>query len=233
MLKRASEGPLPAAGLPDRPHNVMGGFDLLKYVGLIRRRGPVIAVFAVLGGVLGAIYALQLTAVYTATATLMLDSSPNSMMPTDPSYVAYLDDGRIESELAIIGSTSVAKRVAQKLKLDDAAPAPESPSISQTLFSHLKSLLGGSEPAVKEPDPVVADDAFERTARALQGAIQVRRRGFSYLINVSYTSPNPDQAAAIANAFADEYLVDQLETRYEDTKRTNDWLNERLGDLRE
>ncbi len=31
------------------------------------------------------------------------------------------------------------------------------------------------------------------------------------LIQVFYTSPSPDKAATVANAFADAYLVDQLD----------------------
>ena len=31
---------------------------------------------------------------------------------------------------------------------------------------------------------------------------------------------------------ADEYLVDQLEAKYDATKRATDWLNERLGELK-
>ena len=50
--------------------------------------------------------------------------------------------------------------------------------------------------------------------RSLQG-VSVTRQGYSYLIDVSYTSENPTLAAAVANGFADEYLVDQLESRYE------------------
>ena len=69
-------------------------------------------------------------------------------------------------------------------------------------------------------------------AKGLQGGVSVTRQGFSYLIDVSYTSDNPSRAAAVANGFADEYLVDQLESRYDATRRTNEWLSERLGDLR-
>ena len=58
------------------------------------------------------------------------------------------------------------------------------------------------------------DDPLERAAKGLQGGVSVSRQGFSYLINVSYTSDNPSHAAAVANGFAEEYLVDQLESRY-------------------
>ncbi len=53
------------------------------------------------------------------------------------------------------------------------------------------------------------------------------------MIDISYSSANPALAAQIANTFANEYLVDQLESRYEATRRANEWLSERLGELRE
>ena len=99
------------------------------------------------------------------------------------------------------------------------------------MLGHLKSLVTEA-PAEKEDTVTIAEDPIEDLAKDLQGGVDVGRQGFSYFIDVSYTSDNPELAAAIANGFVDEYLVDQLETRYEATRRTNDWLNERLGDLR-
>ena len=39
-------------------------------------------------------------------------------------------------------------------------------------------------------------------------------------------------SATIANAFADAYLDDQLEAKYQAVARANNWLNGRLGDLK-
>ena len=188
--------------------------------------------FGLLAGLFGAIYALQLIPVYTATATLLLDNTQQPTLPVDPAYSSYIDDGRIESEIAIIRSSDVAKRVAAKLNLAEApSDAVEEPSVTRLLIDHLKSLVSAEAPKT-EQEIVPADDADERLAKGLQSGVTVRREGFSYIIAISYTSPNPSLASAVANGFADEYLVDQLETRYESTRRTNDWLNERLADLR-
>jgi succinoglycan biosynthesis transport protein ExoP len=63
--------------------------------------------------------------------------------------------------------------------------------------------------------------------------VVVERREWSYVIDITYSSANPALAAQIANTFANEYLVDQLESRYEATRRANEWLSARLGELRE
>lgn len=237
MLKRASDPALGSAGyrgrdLDDAPG--VGGIDLLKHVGMLRRRGPLVAAFGLIAGLFGSIYALQLVPLYQATATLLIDPNQSNSLSPDPSggYGTYVDAGKIESELAIIGSSSVAKRVVDKLKLDQ-APEPEiaEPSATALIIGQIKSLVLGAQEK-SEPAIDLAADPREKMARQVQGGVGVKRIGFSYLIAVSYTSKNAPQAAAIANAFADEYLVDQLESRYDSTRRANDWLNERLADLR-
>src|SRR6185436_14027867 len=52
-------------------------------------------------------------------------------------------------------------------------------------------------------------------------------------IRVTFDSTDRQKAATIANAIADQYIVDQLETKFDASKRASDWLGERLGQLGE
>lgn len=66
---------------------------------------------------------------------------------------------------------------------------------------------------------------------------QVRRNlvavqsGISYVISISMRAHDPDIAAAIANAVADQYIQDQLATKQAATQRAIDWLDKRLVEL--
>ena len=85
--------------------------------------------------------------------------------------------------------------------------------------------------------PPPTQEEIERRTRAnvitaLQEAVSVRVHGRSRVIDVTATSVQPKLAAAIVNTLADLYLVDQLEAKFEATKRATDWLNERVQDLR-
>ena len=236
MLKRVfdpNQRPVANATQAPEPAPGVAGIDLLKYLGLARRRGPLVAAFGLIAGLLGSIYAMQLVPVYQATATLLIDpSQSNALSPAGGGYNTYVDDGRIESELAIISSSSVARRVVEKLRLDE-EPAPEmaEPSATAQIIAQMKSVIF-AVPEKSEPSIDLTSDPKDILARQVQYGVGVKRVGFSYLIDVSYTSENSAKAAAIANAFVDEYLVDQLESRYDATRRANDWLNVRLGDLR-
>jgi succinoglycan biosynthesis transport protein ExoP len=55
----------------------------------------------------------------------------------------------------------------------------------------------------------------------------------TYAIEIDFQSFDPDRAAQIANAVADAYMVDTLEAKYQTTRRTAMWLQDRLKELRE
>jgi polysaccharide biosynthesis transport protein len=68
---------------------------------------------------------------------------------------------------------------------------------------------------------------------ALQGALVVNRpAGQGYTLAVSITSMDPARAARLANAVAEAYLVDKLDTRFEAARRASSWLSDRLAELR-
>ncbi len=186
-----------------------------------------VAVIGFLTALLGAIYALQLTPVYTAKATLLIDTNQKNIINAE-AIVSGIgrDNSALESELELIRSYDVAKRVVRKLKLDDKSKA-EPAKISAV--RQLLSLVFSREPA---PEPVFNENRTDRIIRSLSKSISVDRKGWTYVVDIKYTSDSPTKAAQVANAFADEYLVDQLEANYEVTRRANDWLSERLGALR-
>ncbi|MGH6958691.1 MAG: polysaccharide biosynthesis tyrosine autokinase [Caulobacteraceae bacterium] len=51
------------------------------------------------------------------------------------------------------------------------------------------------------------------------------------MIDVGFTSKSPEKSADIANAFADKYLSEQLQAKYEATQQATAWLNDRLAEL--
>src|SRR5262249_6996419 len=54
-----------------------------------------------------------------------------------------------------------------------------------------------------------------------------------YVLEIRFRARNPDLAAQVANAVADAYIVDQLEAKYQATRRASVWLQDRLRELRQ
>lgn len=93
---------------------------------------------------------------------------------------------------------------------------------SPALMNELATALGMSEGG----DSSVA---AERLARS----IAVRRRGLTYVIEITATSVDPARAQMIANTYADVYVASQVNARVDTAQRANSWLSRRLAELRE
>ena len=52
------------------------------------------------------------------------------------------------------------------------------------------------------------------------------------MLTIAVTSPDPEEAARLANAVAETYLVDKLDARLDAAKRASAWLGDRLVGLR-
>jgi uncharacterized protein involved in exopolysaccharide biosynthesis len=200
MLPRSSNEPGGYAplsrGETDAWHGGGDAFDFREIVRVVQRRLPVIAGLALLGTLMATIYAFQLTPLYTAGATLMIE--PRKTKITN-SEAVLSDIGKdweaIASEVELIRSIAIARRVAQKLGLAESATA-ERPE--QTIGGLLQSvsLTGRESPPILEPDEITPH------AYAVRGGLAVSRKRDTYLIQISYTHSDPRFAARAANAFA-------------------------------
>jgi capsular exopolysaccharide synthesis family protein len=188
-----------------------------------------------LGAALGVVLALVLLAVnrpqYTATTALMVDSREEKILndaivaPFRPSSNA------IASEAAVIVAPNVLKRVVDKLELSadpDFAAHPHTPGLFGTVKAQL-FMLFGVRPREANSGEGLSDETIE-IIEALRQSIEVVPSQYTNLLQVNVTSKDPRKAARIANAVADAYLVQQLEGRYDATRRATDWLKERLDE---
>jgi succinoglycan biosynthesis transport protein ExoP len=67
----------------------------------------------------------------------------------------------------------------------------------------------------------------------LQKHLTVKRLGIAWIIEINYESRDPEQSAQFANAFADAYIADQLDSKYQATRQASTWLEGRVKDMRE
>jgi capsular exopolysaccharide synthesis family protein len=72
-----------------------------------------------------------------------------------------------------------------------------------------------------------------QASEGIGGTINVRRRGMTYVIEISARSTSAERAQLIANTFADVYIASQVNARIDTAQRANSWLSRRLAELRE
>jgi capsular exopolysaccharide synthesis family protein len=81
-----------------------------------------------------------------------------------------------------------------------------------------------------------SDPEFRGSPEAAAGALggmSVARAGEGFLLGISVISVDPAQAAKLANAIADAYVLEKLDARFEAAKRAEGWLSDRLVELRQ
>ena len=71
-----------------------------------------------------------------------------------------------------------------------------------------------------------------RTTRSIGRHLSISNDGHSVTIQIKFWSTDPYKASKIANAFADNYVQDKLETKQRQSTQINTWLDGRLVDLR-
>jgi succinoglycan biosynthesis transport protein ExoP len=202
--------------------------DLSKLIGFVKASRYTIACWTIVGLALALVYAVTATPEYTAVANLLMDSHKLQVFKDDP----VVDDGpatdaaQVESQVEIIRSKAIAAAVVKKLQLtDDPEFIAEKPNFVMTL---VRTALG-----VAAIQKVKSDQEREREASsALQNNLNVRRVGVTYVLEISYRAKSPDKAASIANSIAENYILNQLEVKYEATKRASVWLQDRIQELR-
>jgi exopolysaccharide transport family protein len=173
-----------------------------------------------------------MTSRYTAAAQILLDHRKPDVVQNEVAPRLKLDTAGIESEVTLIRSFKIARRVVDKLHLDR---DPEFTTPSRGLISKAIGAIAG---LISKPDArplrgaLGMSSEYLAAVQALRRNVSARRVGVTFVVEVFATSKNPVSAARIANAVADAYLVEQLNSRYDAVKRASGWLQQRLAGLR-
>lgn len=190
----------------------------------------------------------KMTPKYTSTTQIMLNTRDKTVIDFQ-SVVSGLpaDANQVEGEIAVITSNQLLERVIENLRLDldpeyNAKLRPEPfvkawiESSKEWVRSQLPAdvqLALGLEETPEITDPEIETEQERQEVRgALAKALSVNQVGLSVVIAISVTAEDARKAALIANTVSDQYLIDQLEAKFEETRRATAWLNERVSHLR-
>ena len=147
---------------------------------------------------------------YTATASVLVDmKNADPLSPQLPG--GGPGAGYMSTQTDIVVSERVAQRVIQALGLDKAAPHRE----------QWKQETGG------------AGDFNSWLAQLLQKKLTVLPTRESGVMWISYTSPDPNDAATVANAYVQAYIATTLDLRIEPARLYSSFFDARAKALSE
>jgi len=214
--------------------------DLSQYWRTIKRAKWGIICITLCCLIIGGLIASSAVPIYWATAKIIADpQQPNA----DPSkqYIATASASLYyATQYEIIQSRKLAETVVDKLnlveqyKVQQASNPIEASSFRDSINNiktKLRALFANGEQKVKQTAPTDAEIRL-MLASGIQANIAVSGGKKSQIINISYTSGDPQLAAQIINALSEAYIQFGLTSRLSEVKNTQNWLSEQYVQLK-
>lgn len=222
MLSRRTVGDYSKAeGDASAPTSISDLIEMLT--GFARRQYHILLIGPAVATAFGLLYLLITPAQYTATATLLIDSSTLRVLQNQmqPQGDIPLDSLQVGSQVEILGSRKIALAVVNDLNLaDDPEFTEKGGGILSRLFSRATT------------DATSRADREQRALDEFLSRRNISREERTYALNISYTSRSPVLAAKVANAIAEAYIDDQLGAKYQTINRASAWLQDRINELK-
>jgi polysaccharide biosynthesis transport protein len=216
-----------------------GGFDLRQFLNVLKRRRAVILGWTALMTLIAGLVAFQLTPIYRAEAIVMLDTRKTEVLNVQ-AVVSGLpaDDAAVRSEVEVLNSPALAARVVDKLDLTtnpliNTSLQPPSVWDRYNPITLLRDYFSPNATPQNESPEQKEQRVKDAAVAQLMNNVTIFNDGRSYIIKIRYESQDPKLAAQIANTYADQYLLTQLEAKLDATERATRWLNTHLAALRD
>src|SRR5262245_42609768 len=199
--------------------------DLRGILAILRWRAGLIVTVATTTVLLAAAATIVLPAKYKATTIVLVD--PRQPRVTNSEVISGIgsDAAAVESQVELIESSSLARKVVARLGLER---DPEFAAAS--LVERLTEAL---MPAAGHESQGIAERQVSRLVSRFQKNLSVRRRGLTYVLEISFSSTDPAKAARISGAVAEAYLDDQRAAKTDITARASGWLGDRIEEMRD
>jgi succinoglycan biosynthesis transport protein ExoP len=226
--------PLAPTGIVD-VDNDGEGIDLSGLTLFLWRRWKQIIGIAVLIAVLTALTLLQLTPLYSATASVAVQSQKQQVVNIqDVMSDMTPDASTLETQAAILRSNRLTAKLVEQLQLD------KDPEFNPELDDARKRFSFFDPSSWWETAPKKGT-VSRRTPEQLQAsivgkvgrAISVSVVPRSFVLTVTATSEVPKKAAQMASTLADIYITDGIDAKYEATRRAQAYLQKRVDELRD
>lgn len=185
---------------------------------LIKRKWMVIAVVAGIFMVV-AIASLRQTPIYEATGQIVVNKADSNLISFKDSMpvVDYYDQSDLDTEVRILQSDLLALQVIRQLNLDR---RPEFGGHSDQKQPNLVA------------DPLQADsNRVSALLGGFRGHLRVALIPNTRIIEIHYSSTDPQLAASAVNTLAEIYKQQNFQTKFESTMQASTWLSKQLVDL--
>ena len=202
---------------------------LIQYWLMALRHKIAIAIITGICILLGIILTLLMTPYYTSTATVEINREQDKV--TNVEGVRATDGGAqalefYQTQYSLLESRSLAERVVRALNLAGNDKFFETFNVDVDSIGRRE---GGSGPK----SSVQRAERLKLATSLLTGYISIDPIRGSSLVDVRFSSPDPDLSAQIANAWVEQFIASNLDRRFSSTEDARKFLEEQLSDLKQ
>jgi len=207
--------------------------DLVRYWRAIARNKWRILALVVLVGLIATLYAYSLKPIYRSAATVLVEGSrpKGAGVSMDELYVAYTGTTRdfYLTQFEIIKSREFAERLVRVMALTK-HPEFDPNQAPKPWYAALRPTFGGAGGA---PSKGADEEIFDGVVGAVMARTSLQPVRNTQLVKISFDSGDPELAARVPNTLATIYIVADMESRLESTRRTTDFLARQSENLKE
>jgi uncharacterized protein involved in exopolysaccharide biosynthesis/Mrp family chromosome partitioning ATPase len=210
----AATGELGAGGAP------LPQIDFTEIAALLLRGWATILTSVIVTLVLAVAFIALAPREYTAVTQILIDPSDLRAVGNDATQPTQVSDAgllQVESQVNVITSDAVLRRVVASQDLEHDAEFVRAPSLIGMLMGH-DAIPGGKTLAA---------------LNELKRRVKVKRAERTYVVEVDVSSRDPQKAANIANAIAQSYLDEQTQVRSDAARQVSRSLSSRLKELKD
>jgi len=208
--------------------DVQENSTLVRY-GRIARRWKWVILGAIAAGVAAAlIITFLMTRQYSATSRIEIareEARIFNIQGVQPE-AGTLDQEFYQTQYGLLRSRALAERVAQELSLADNRAFLTAHGISDS-----PGAIADERPL--DNSPAARQLRLAQVTNLLLDRVAISPLRASRLVDVTYTDPDPAIAARIANAWAQWFIQSNIDRRYDATRYARNFLERRLGELRQ
>jgi capsular exopolysaccharide synthesis family protein len=229
---------------------------LLDYLQLLWFRKKMILAITVFVAAVGYIQVNEIKNIYAATSTMLVGLPESRVVDIEEVLRTQPTTGDAAEEVEVLRSRVLAAKVIERMNLlnhPEFNPALREPEesffdflqylnprrwVPQSWKQPIKEALGWQtqQAPPSPPSPQTAEEQRQQqrmvtATNIFLGKLAVVNPEWTFVINVTFSSLDPELAARVANEVPEAYIVDKLEARFEATEKANAWLMAQLQDL--
>lgn len=185
----------------------------------------IMLICVVSGLVLATIYTVMRQRRYESTAVIEISPENNpaiAISDTVSSALSEESSERLQTQMDIIQNDALALAVMRKLRMC---------SYAKVSAHDVQDVSPVSTPESYTNDGLTADQR-EGCLYLFHQNLKVKLRPNTELVEVHFKSPDPKQAAEVANTLVRMYIQETFESRYDAANQISQWITQQLNDVK-